>query len=187
MASAARLGTRTEFLGDEIAGALFSMLDAELLLLISPFVVPIKFSVECRRLPGAASTLRLPFEGLCSWSMTGKALAVSQFRWRLLVVLVATTVSFSSRDLRSKHGHQASSCPPSPLATDFVGVLAWNHHHLVHEHHLLVPQLLALDFPFPKLRRATTAKQQFALSPVSDRRATTCINRVFDLKLFRIR
>jgi hypothetical protein len=66
MASAASAGTRTEFRGDETAGALFSMLEAELLLLISPLVVPIKFSVEWRRLPGVVSALRLPFEGLCS-------------------------------------------------------------------------------------------------------------------------
>lgn len=66
IASAARLGTRIELRGEDIAGALFSMLFALLLLLISPFVVPIKFSVECLRLPGAVSVLRLPFEGLCS-------------------------------------------------------------------------------------------------------------------------
>lgn len=67
--------TRVELRGDEMTAAgaadigddvvLFSMLLVLLLLLISPFVVPIKFSVECRRFPGG-SMLRLPFDGLCS-------------------------------------------------------------------------------------------------------------------------
>lgn len=66
---------RIELRGDETAGVvvgeavvdcLFSMLFALLLLLISPFVVPITFSVECRRLPGAGSMFKLPFDGLCS-------------------------------------------------------------------------------------------------------------------------
>lgn len=45
---------------------LFSMLFVLLLLLISPLVLPMRFSVECRRLPGAGSMLRLPLDGLCS-------------------------------------------------------------------------------------------------------------------------
>lgn len=52
-------------MGDD-AVALFSMLLVLLLLLISPLVVPMRFSVECRRLPGAGSMFRLPLEGLCS-------------------------------------------------------------------------------------------------------------------------
>jgi hypothetical protein len=68
--------TRMEFRGDDTAdlgtaavgddAVLFSMLFVLLLLLISPLVSPIRFSVECLRLPGAGSVLRLPFEGLCS-------------------------------------------------------------------------------------------------------------------------
>lgn len=62
-----------ELRGDETAvvavgddAVLFSMLLLLLLLLISPLVTPIRFSVECRRLPGAGSVLRLPLDGLCS-------------------------------------------------------------------------------------------------------------------------
>lgn len=68
--------TKMELRGDDTAVAgtaavgddavLFSMLFVLLLLLISPLVTPIRFSVECLRLPGAGSVLRLPLEGLCS-------------------------------------------------------------------------------------------------------------------------
>lgn len=67
--------TRMELRGDEIAvevavgdaADLFSMLFVLLLLLISPLVVPIRFSVEWRRFPGTGSMLfKLPLEGLCS-------------------------------------------------------------------------------------------------------------------------